>query len=91
MSYQLSKADRRRRFKLWLGDAVERCAKTFVQVFLATMSASQVADQFGVLDAYTDVDALAAAALAGVGGVFSLVTSALSRWAGSPTSASLVD
>lgn len=91
MTYQLSKVDRRRRFKRWLRDAAERSAKTFVQVFLATMSASQVADQFAAFDAYTDVDALAAAALAGAGGVFSLVTSALSRWAGSPTSASLVD
>lgn len=82
---------RRRRFVTWAKDAGERAAKTFFQVFLATMSASQAAETFDVFQPYTDTSTVARAALAGVGAVLSLVTSAVSRWAGSPASASLVD
>lgn len=78
---------RRRRFLHWCRDAGERAAKTFTQVFLAQVAA----DGLDIIPAVQDSSSLQRAALAGIGAVLSLVTSALSRWAGSPATASLVD
>jgi hypothetical protein len=77
----------RGRFARWAIDAGERCAKTAVQVMLAQMAASGT----GWVDAVQDVSTLQRGAIAALGAVASLATSALSRWAGSPASASLVD
>ena len=77
----------RSRFTRWALDAGERCLKTAVQVFLAQQAASGL----DLMDWVQDTSSLQRAGLAGLGAVISLGTSALSRWAGSPASASLVD
>lgn len=68
-------------------DLAERCAKTFVQVFLATMVASGT----DLINAFSDVSALQAAGLAGLGAVASILFSVVSAWASSANgTASLV-
>jgi len=77
------------KFVTWAKDAVERAAKTFVEVFLAVFLAS--ASGLDMVDAAQDVSSLEKAALAGVGAVLSLALSGLSRWSGSSGNASLVN
>ncbi len=67
-------------------DAGERLLKTFVQAFLAMITASGLG-----LSAIADTSNLERAFVAGIAAVLSLVTSWLSRWATSDKStASLV-
>jgi hypothetical protein len=77
--------------KTWFKDLLERCAKTAVQVFLATMLASTASGSSDLLGAFSNVDALQAAALAGIGAVASILFSVVSAWASSSNgTASLV-
>lgn len=62
----------------WL-DLLERCAKTFVQVFLATL----IAGGTELVDAVSNVSALQAAGVAGIGAVLSILFSVASAWASS--------
>lgn len=72
--------------KTWALDAIERLAKTFCQVFLAQLLASGL-DLTGAL---TDTSSVQRAAVAGIGAVLSLVTSALSSWSADPGTASII-
>lgn len=65
--------------KTFFLDLLERCAKTAVQVFLATMVASGT----DLIDAFSDIEALEAAGLAALGAVASIVFSVVSAWASS--------
>jgi hypothetical protein len=71
-------------------DLGERCLKTFLQVFLATMLASMASSSSDVLGAFSNVDALQAAALAGLGAVASIIFSLVSAYANSNGTASVV-
>jgi hypothetical protein len=72
-------------------DLAERCLKTFLQVFLATMLASMASSSSDLLGAFSNVDALQAAALAGLGAVASIIFSLVSAYANSSNgSASVV-
>jgi hypothetical protein len=73
--------------KTWFKDLLERCIKTAVQVFLATMVASGT----DLISGFSDVDALEAAGLAALGAVASILFSVVSAWASSSNgTASLV-
>jgi hypothetical protein len=65
----------------WFKDALERLAKTFVQAFLAQITASGL----GLIDAIADVSTMERAAIAGIAAVLSLLMSWASTWAGTPT------
>lgn len=71
----------------FFADLAERAAKTAVQVFLA----QQAASGFNLIDFVQDASVLQKGALAALGAGISVITSALSRWAGDTDSASLVD
>ncbi|HZN13469.1 MAG TPA: holin [Acidimicrobiales bacterium] len=62
----------------WVKDALERLAKTFVQTFIAQITASGL----GLVEAMADTSTLERAAIAGLAAVLSLVMSWLSTWAG---------
>lgn len=62
----------------WVKDALERLVKTFVQAFIAQVTASGL----GLIDAIQDVSTLERAAIAGIAAVLSLIMSWLSKWAG---------
>ena len=74
----------------WVKDACERLAKTFVQTFLAQVTASGL----GLIDLIKDTSTVQRAALAGVAAAYSLLFSWISTWANSSPNvspASLVD
>jgi hypothetical protein len=61
----------------WLKDSLERLGKTFVQAFLAQLTASGV----GWVEIIEDTSNLERAAIAGIAAVYSLVFSLVSSWA----------
>jgi hypothetical protein len=63
----------------WLKDTLERLIKTFVQAFLAQLTAAGV----GLVESLADTSNLERAAVAGIAAALSLVFSQLSTWANS--------
>lgn len=61
----------------WVRDAVERLIKTFLQAFLAQVTASGL----GLFELVKDTSTIERAVLAGVAAVYSLVFSWVSSWA----------
>ena len=73
--------------KTWFKDLAERCAKTFVGTFLAVLFAGAT----DWVSAASNLDAVQAAAVAGIGAVISILFSVASAWAStSKGTASLV-
>lgn len=72
--------------KTFLSDLGERAAKTFVQVFVATLLASGPLS----IESVTDLSLLQRCAVAGVGAVLSILTSLASSKVGDPGTASAV-
>lgn len=63
----------------WLKDTLERLLKTFVQAFLAQLTAAGV----GLVESLADTSNLERAAVAGIAAALSFVFSQLSTWANS--------
>ena len=61
----------------WVKDTAERLAKTFVQAFLAQITASGL----GLFDLVKDTSTVQRAAMAGVAAAYSLIFSFVSTWA----------
>lgn len=62
---------------VWIKDTFERLVKTFLQAFLAQLTASGV----GFVEIIQDTSTLERAGLAGLAAVYSLVFSVVSTWA----------
>lgn len=73
-------------FKPWLYDTAERAAKTFLQVFVLTLIASGWFTTEGIVD----LSIVQKAALAAGGAGLSVISSALSKIKGPPSTASFV-